>query len=320
MARVYVTRRIPEAGLEMLRRTHDVEVWPGELPPSKNEIIRGAREADALISLLSDPITSEVMDAAPRLRVIANYAVGYDNIDVAAATERAIQVTNTPDVLTETTADLAWALMLACARRLKASVRYVEEGSWKTWGPELLLGQDVWGATLGLVGLGRIGSAVARRASGFGMRVLYYTPREHQVEGADWVELETLLRESDFVSLHTPLTPRTHRLINAERLALMKRTAVLVNTARGPVVDPDALYEALSSGALFAAGLDVTDPEPLPESHRLVSLPSCLVVPHIGSASVATRSRMAVIVARNVLDVLEGKEPSTPVNRPLRGE
>lgn len=314
MARVYVTRRIPEPGLELLRRAHDVEVWPGELPPSKEEIIRAAADADALITLLSDPITPEVMDASPRLRVIANYAVGFDNIHVHAATERGIQVTNTPDVLTETTADLAWALMLACARRFKESVKYVEGDRWKTWGPEILLGQDVWGATLGLVGLGRIGRAVARRASGFGMRVLYYTPSRHAVEGAEWTHLEALLRESDFVSLHTPLTPETHQLINAERLALMKPTAVLVNTARGAVVDSRALHAALSSGTLFAAGLDVTDPEPLPSAHPLNHLPNCLVVPHIGSASVATRSRMAVMAARNVLAVLAGEPPENPVN------
>ncbi len=316
MPRVYVTRHIPQAGLDMLAPTCHLDVWPGELPPSRDELLRGIASADALLSLLTDRIDRELIAAAPRLRVIANHAVGYENIDIAAATERSILVTNTPDVLTETTADFAWALLLAAARRIPEGIQYVREGRWRTWGPELLLGPDVYGATLGLVGLGRIGAAVARRAQGFDMRVLYHTPTPHpdRAEGAQWTELDTLLTESDFVSIHTPLTPDTRGLLDARRLALMKPTAVLVNTARGPVVDTQALYEALRDHKLFAAALDVTDPEPLPADHPLLSLPNCTVVPHIASASYATRERMARMAAANILAVLGGELPPNLVN------
>lgn len=316
MGRVYVARRIPRAGLEMLEAAHEVDVWPGELPPSRDELLRGVTGADALVSLLTDRIDARVMDAAPRLRVIANYAVGYENVDVGAATERGIVVTNTPDALTETTADFAWALMLAVARRVPEGVEYVRAGRWRTWGPELLLGPDVWGATLGLVGLGRIGTAVARRAEGFGMRVLYTTraPKPDAPAGAEWRDLDALLAESDFVSLHTPLTPETRGLLDARRIRLMKRTAVLVNTARGPVVDTQALYEALRDGVIRGAGLDVTDPEPLPADHPLLALRNCAVVPHIASASYATRERMARMAAQNALAVLAGERPPNPVN------
>ncbi len=300
----------------MLAPTCHLDVWPGELPPSRDELLRGIASADALLSLLTDRIDRELIAAAPRLRVIANHAVGYENIDIAAATERGILVTNTPDVLTETTADFAWALLLAAARRIPEGIQYVREGRWRTWGPELLLGPDVYGATLGLVGLGRIGAAVARRAQGFNMRVLYHTPTPHpdRAEGAQWTELDTLLTESDFVSIHTPLTPDTRGLLDARRLALMKPTAVLVNTARGPVVDTHALYEALRDRKLFAATLDVTDPEPLPADHPLLSLPNCTVVPHIASASYATRERMARMAAANILAVLGGELPPNLVN------
>lgn len=317
MARVYVTRRIPQAGLDILERDHEVEVWQGDLPPPPDKILRGVADADALVSLLTDRITGDVIAAAPRLRVIANYAVGYENIDVDAATQRGIAVTNTPEVLTETTADLAWTLMLAVARRVVEGVEYAREGRWKTWEPLGLLGPDIWGATLGLVGLGRIGGAVARRSQGFNMRVVYYDPgpRAHPpVEGLEQVDLDRLLRESDFVSLHTPLTPETRGLMNAERLASMKPSAILVNTARGPIVDTDALYEALAAGQLWGAGLDVTDPEPLPPDHPLYTLSNCLILPHIASASIATRDRMATLAAENVIAVLGGHEPPTSVN------
>lgn len=320
MARVYVTRQIPKVGLELLTQEHDVDVWPGELPPGRDALKEGVADADALLCLLTDRIDSEVLAAAPRLRVVANHAVGYENVDVAAATERGIVVTNTPDVLTETTADFAWALMLTSARRIPEGIEYVREGRWRTWGPELLLGPDVWRATLGLVGLGRIGSAVARRARGFEMRVLYHTPNPHPEETeAEWVDLDTLLTESDFVSLHTPLTPQTRGLFDARRLSMMKRSAVLINTARGPVVDTQALYEALRDGRLFAAALDVTDPEPLPADHPLVSLPNCIVVPHIASASYATRERMARMAAENVLAVLAGEPAPNAVNADALG-
>ncbi len=315
MARVYVTRQIPQAGLDLLAREHEVEVWPGEMPPDREELLRGVASADALLCLLTDKVDSEVLEAAPSLRVVANHAVGYENVDVQSATRLGIVVTNTPDVLTETTADFAWALMLAAARRIPEGIEYVRQGRWRTWGPELLLGPDVSGATLGLVGLGRIGSAVARRARGFEMRVLYHTPRPHPEETeAEWMELDTLIAESDFLSVHTPLTPETRGLLNARRLSLMKPTAVLVNTARGPVVDTQALEDALREGRLFAAALDVTDPEPLPADHPLVSLPNCIVVPHIASASYATRARMARMAAENVLAVLSGRPAPNAVN------
>ncbi len=315
MARVYVTRQIPQAGLDLLAREHEVEVWPGEIPPDREELLRGVASADALLCLLTDKVDSEVLEAAPSLRVVANHAVGYENVDVQSATRLGIVVTNTPDVLTETTADFAWALMLAAARRIPEGIEYVRQGRWRTWGPELLLGPDVSGATLGLVGLGRIGSAVARRARGFEMRVLYHTPRPHPEETeAEWMELDTLIAESDFLSVHTPLTPETRGLLNARRLSLMKPTAVLVNTARGPVVDTQALEDALREGRLFAAALDVTDPEPLPADHPLVSLPNCIVVPHIASASYATRARMARMAAENVLAVLSGRPAPNAVN------
>ncbi|MBA2363383.1 MAG: D-glycerate dehydrogenase [Chloroflexia bacterium] len=316
MPRVYVTRQIPRAGLDLLAETCELDVWDGALPPSPEELRRGVAEADALVSLLTDPVTEQVIAAAPRLKVIANYAVGYENVDIAAANARGIVVTNTPDALTETTADFAWALMLAAARRIPEGVEFVRAGQWRTWGPELLLGPDVWGATLGLVGLGRIGSAVARRAQGFQMPVLYHTPRPHPEaqDLATWAELDDLLARADFVSIHTPLTAKTRGLIDARQLALMKPGAVLVNTARGPVVDSAALHDTLRAGEIFAAGLDVTDPEPLPADHPLLALPNCIVVPHIASASYATRERMAIMCARNALAVVGGEPAPNAVN------
>jgi lactate dehydrogenase-like 2-hydroxyacid dehydrogenase len=240
---------------------------------------------------------------------VSNYAVGYNNIDVAACTARGIPVGNTPGVLTDTTADFAFALLMAAARRVAEGSRYVMDGRWQTWGPKLLLGVDIAGATLGIVGFGRIGRAVARRARGFDMRVLYADPYAVDVdpELAEPVDLDTLLRESDFVSVHVPLTDDTRYLIDGAALAKMKRHAVLVNTARGPVVDPSALYDALSEGRIAAAGLDVTDPEPIPADHRLLSLPNCLITPHIASASITTRNKMAIIAAQNLLAGLAGR-------------
>jgi glyoxylate reductase len=258
------------------------------------------------------------MDSAPRLRVVSNMAVGYDNIDVPAATERGILVGNTPEVLTDTTADFAFALLMAAARRIGEGVDYVRAGKWQTWGPMLLMGQDVHGATLGLIGLGRIGSGVARRAQGFDMRVLYYdVVRREDLEqqmGIVYTDLDRLLAESDFVSLHAPLTPQTRHIINAETLRKMKRTAVLVNTARGPLVDANALHEALRDGTISAAALDVTDPEPIPLDDSLLTLPNCLIVPHIASASVATRGQMAELAARNLLAGLKGELLPTHLN------
>src|SRR5687767_16015803 len=287
--KVLVTRVIPDAGLEPVRAACEVDLWSDELPPPREELLRRVNGADGLLSLLTDQVDDQLLDAAgSQLKVVSNFAVGFDNFDVPALTRRRIPAGNTPGVLTETTADLAFALLMAAARRIPEGVDYVREGSWRTWGPMLLMGVDIHGATLGIVGFGRIGREMARRGRGFGMRILYHdvhpaTPEEEAALGARRVEMDDLLRESDFVSLHVNLTDETHHLIDAGALAAMKRTAVLVNTSRGPVVDPRALEEALRANEIFAAGLDVTDPEPLPADHPLVQLPNCVVVPHIAS-------------------------------------
>lgn len=316
--KVYVTRRIPEAGLNMVLEACQAKVWEGELPPPREVLMQEVRQVEGLLSLLTDEIDAELMGAAPQLRVISNYAVGFDNIDIPAATERGILVGHTPGVLTDTVADHTWALLTAVARRIVEGADYVRAGQWKTWGPLLLLGQDIYQRTLGLVGLGRIGSEVAKRARGFRMRILYSdVVRREDLErelGLIYTDLATLLRESDFVSVHTPLLPETRKLINAERLRLMKPTAILINAARGPIVDTQALYEALRDGIIGGAGLDVTDPEPLPADHPLFKLPNCVVVPHIASASVATRDEMACMAARNLLAGLRGELPPNCVN------
>ena len=323
--KVFVTRAIPDRGLELLRQACHIVVWDGELPPPREVLLERVRGVDGLLSLLTDPVDAGLMDAAgPGLSVISNYAVGYDNIDVAEATGRGIPVGNTPGVLTETTADMAFALLMAAARRVVEGAEYVRAGRWRTWGPKLLLGHDVHGATLGVIGMGRIGQAVTRRASGFDMRIVYFEPYCDPEKGpfvgvAVRCDLADLLAEADFVSLHVPLTEETHHLIDASALARMKPTAVLINTSRGPVVDSDALYEALSAGRIAYAALDVTDPEPLPAGHKLLSLPNCLVVPHIASASWATRTRMAEMAAENLLAGLRGKRLPHCVNPQVYG-
>src|SRR5215469_3606167 len=309
--RVYVSRIIPDAGLDLIRGFCDTVVWEEELPPPHDVLLRETRDADGLVSLLTDRIDGELMDACPRLRVVSNCAVGFDNIDIPAATERGVLVGNTPGVLTETTADFAFALLMAAARRIVEGMDYVRAGRWKTWGPMLLMGADIHGATLGLVGLGRIGTEMARRASGFDMRVLYYdVVRREDLEqsyGLTYAPLDELLARSDFVSIHTPLTSGTHHLMNRERFAQMKPGAILINTSRGPVVDTDALVEALRTHTLGGAALDVTEPEPLPSDHPLVSMPNCIVVPHIASASATTRGKMAEIAAHNLIAGLTGE-------------
>jgi glyoxylate reductase len=315
---VGVTREIPDAGLQPLREAATVKLWDQELPPSPDELDALLEGCDGAITLLTDRIDGPVLDRHTGLRVISNFAVGYDNIDIPAASERGVLVCNTPDVLTNATADHTWALLLAAARRIPESMAYVREGKWKTWGPRLLLGREVSEATIGIVGLGRIGKEVAKRARGFNMRVLAFDPfkdsafaRDHHVT---YVPLEQLLVESDFVTLHVTLTPDTEHLIAAAELGCMKQTAILVNASRGPVVDTDALVDALRSGSIFGAALDVTDPEPLPADHPLVNMTNCIVVPHTASATVQTRDRMAELAAQNLLTGLRGERPPAAVN------
>lgn len=309
--RVFVTRIIPEKGQELVAEFCDAEIWQEETPPSRETLLERVRGVDGLLCLLTDRIDGEVMDAAgPGLKVISNHAVGVDNIDLPAATARRIPVGNTPGILTDATADFAFALLMAAARRVVEGERYVRAGRWKTWGPSLLLGVDVSGATLGILGFGRIGQALARRASGFEMRILYHDPlpviQDPSVPAAP-VDFETLLRQSDFVSLHTPLTSQTHHLIDSRALALMKPNAVLINTARGPVVDPQALYQALKERRIFAAALDVTEPEPIPMDSPLLELDNLIIVPHIASASRSTREKMATMAAENLIAGLKGQ-------------
>ncbi|MBA2314660.1 MAG: D-glycerate dehydrogenase [Chloroflexi bacterium] len=311
---------LPDEGIRPILEATDATVWDGDLPPPRDELLRAVEGCDGVMTLLTDRVDAELLDCAgPGLKVVSNYAVGFDNVDVAECTRRGIPVGNTPGVLTETTADLAWTLLMAAARRIVEGADYVRAGKWKTWGPLLLLGPDVHGATLGIVGFGRIGQAVARRAQGFAMTVLYHDPNRLPDEvtqplGATYVELDELLARSDFVSLHVNLTDDTRHLINAQRLALMKPTAVLVNTARGPVVDTRALDAALRDGVIWAAALDVTDPEPIPADDPLLGHERCLVVPHIASASNATRAKMAEMAALNLLAGVRGERLPTSVN------
>jgi len=319
-----VTRQIPSEGLELIREYYDVEVWDRYTPPPREVLLEKIRHVDALVTLLTDRIDREVLDNAPRLRIIAQYAVGYDNIDVDYATQRGVYVTNTPGVLTDATADLTWALLLAAARRIVEADRFVRSGEWwrtgTGWHPLMMLGYQVSGKTIGIIGMGRIGQAVARRAKGFGMRILYYQrhrlPEELERElGAQYVDLETLLRESDFVTIHVPLTKETYHMIGERELRLMKPTAILVNTARGAVVDEQALIRALRERWIAAAALDVFTQEPLPPDHPLTKLDNVVLAPHIGSATYETRSAMARLVAENLIAFYRGEVPPTLVNR-----
>ena len=298
----------------------DATVWPGELPPSRDQLLASVAGCHGILTLLTDRVDEALLDAAgPQLRVVSNFAVGFDNVDVVACTARGVRVGNTPGVLTETTADLAFALLLAAARRLPEAMANVREGRWRTWDPLLLLGAEVHGATIGIVGLGRIGQAVARRAAGFGMRVVYHgrtrAPGDLEASlGATYVPMPELLASSDFVTLHVSLNDQTRGLIGSDELRAMRRTAILVNTSRGPVVDTAALVEALRAGTIAGAALDVTDPEPLPADHPLLGLDACLVVPHVASATRATRDRMATMAADNLLAGVRGQPLPTPVN------
>lgn len=313
--KVLVTREIPEAGLRLLE-DFDVTVL-SEAPPGRDELLEAVRGAAGILSVLTENIDAEVMDAAGEsLKVVANMAVGYDNVDLEAAGQRGVVVTNTPEVLNETTADTAFMLLLAAARRLGEGERLLRSGGWDAWGPMQLTGPDVWGKKLGVLGFGRIGRAVARRASGFGMEVLYHDQyRDESAEeelGARYLGLDDLLREADFVSVHTPLTPETTRLIGDRELALMQPSAVLVNTSRGPVIDEAALADALAERRIFAAGLDVYEEEPKVHP-KLLELENVVLAPHIGSASIETRDEMATLAAENIVAVLRGERPKNPV-------
>jgi len=317
MDKVFITRKIPEEGLKILRENCEIKVWEEDNPPSKEVLLKEIKEVHGILSLLTDPIDAEVLEAAENLKVISNYAVGFDNIDIEKAKEKGIVVTNTPGVLTEATADLAFALLLSAARTLIPADSFTRQGKWKSWGPKLFLGQEVYGKTLGIIGAGRIGSAVAKRAKGFDMEILYYSrsakPRLEREVGAKKVEFDELLQESDFISIHTPLTPQTENLIGPREFRLMKKTAVLVNTARGPIVNQEALLEALENKGIFAAGLDVFKEEPIDGNDPLLKSSRIVVAPHIGSATFAARGEMARMAAQDLLAVLGGKKPKNPV-------
>lgn len=317
--RVFVTRIIPEKGLNIVLENCDAQVWPQELPPDREALLAGVRGVDGLLCLLTDRIDGEVMDAAgPGLKVISNHAVGVDNVAVAEATRRGIPVGNTPGILTDSTADMAFGLLMAAARRIVEGHNCIPAGKWKTWGPSFMLGVDVYRATLGIVGFGRIGKAVARRAAGFEMKVLYYDPSVggagETIPAALPVDLDTLLAEADFVSIHTPLTADTRGMFGAQLFDKMKPSAILINTARGPIVDQQALYTALKERRIAGAALDVTDPEPLPPDSRLLTLDNLIITPHIASATQATRNKMATMAAENLVAGLRGERLPYCVN------
>lgn len=317
--RVYITRKIHPEAVRIVEGVAEVRSWEREeIPVPRDVLLREVQGLDGLLSLLTDRVDDEVMAAAPRLKAVSNLAVGFDNIDIPAATRRGIVVTNTPEVLTETVADFAFCLLLAASRRLVEADAYARAGKWKTWALMLFAGQDLYRATLGLIGLGRIGSAVARRAKGFEMRIIYYDPyRRQDLEqqlGIEYREMNEVLREADFLSVHVPLMESTRHLISGAQFRLMKKTAVFVNTSRGPVVDQRALTEALQARQIFAAGLDVFEHEPVPDDEPLLKLDNIIVAPHIASASVPTRIRMATLAAENLVAVLQGQKPPNPVN------
>ncbi|MDZ7291933.1 MAG: D-glycerate dehydrogenase [candidate division KSB1 bacterium] len=323
--KIYITQPIPQSGLEVLRRAFsDFQINPEDRILTKQELLKKAKGADALLTLLTDKIDAEIMDeAGPQLKIVANMAVGFDNIDVAAATQRGILVSNTPGVLTDATADHAWALLFAIARRIPESERFLRSGKFKGWGPLLFLGADLTGRTLGIIGAGRIGYAMAIKSRGFNMRVLYTNDspnlRLEQEIGAHRVSLEKLLRESDFISIHVPLLPGTRHLINASSLRLMKKTAYLINTSRGPVVDEAALAEALKNGVIAGAGLDVFENEPAVHP-ELLKLDNVVLTPHTASATIETRTKMATMAAENLIAGLTGQQPPNLVNLEVWGK
>jgi glyoxylate reductase len=313
---IYVTHTMPEIAIKRLAEVFETRIHDEPSPPDKDEICTNIADADAILCLLTDTMDKEVIDKAGKLKVISNYAVGFNNIDVKYATQKGIIVCNTPGVLTETTADLTWALILACSRRIVESDRFVREGKFTGWEPTLFLGQDVFGKTLGIIGFGRIGQAVAKRAMGFGMRVIvaqHDTRSSNQITEYEPVTLDYLCRNADYISLHVPLTEHTHHLIGENELSAMKSTAVIINTSRGQIIDEKALIVALRERRIFAAGLDVYEKEPnIPPD--LLSLPNVVLLPHIGSASVETRTKMALLAAENAIAVIEGRQPPAGVN------
>ena len=315
---VYIARKLPDAAVKIVAEACEYRMWEQEAEPVPRAILlRELANAEGLLALLTERIDQELLDAAPKLRIFANMAVGYDNVDPKALRERKVMLTNTPDVLTETTADLAWALLMAAGRRIVEGHTTIRSGGWTTWSPMFMVGQDIHGATLGIVGAGRIGSALARRAQGFGMKLIYHNRRPaaelEQQTGAQYRDLEGLLREADYVVVLVPLNAETRGMFGAEQFALMKETAVFVNVSRGPVVREQDLYAALKQGRPWAAGLDVFEREPIGADHPLLSLPNVVALPHIGSASVATRTRMATLAAENLAAVMRGQPPLTPV-------
>ncbi|KYH36886.1 MAG: glyoxylate reductase [Candidatus Bathyarchaeota archaeon B23] len=322
--KVFVTRRLFDEAINLIEEYADVEVFESEEEPAPYELIlEKVREIDGLLCLLTDKIDTRIIEGGERLKVVSNYAVGYDNIDVETATKKGIYVTNTPGVLTETTADLAWAILMAIARRVAEADRYVRGGKWvHAWGPKMMLGIDVHSKTLGIVGLGRIGSAVARRAKGFNMKVIYYDIfRREDLEkelGLEFKPLDELLSKADFITLHVPLTKDTYHLIGEREFSLMKRTAFLINTSRGAVVDEKALYKALKGRRITGAALDVFEKEPIDPDNPLLELDNVVLTPHIGSASIETRKKMAMMAAENLVSVLRGEEPPNLVNPEVR--
>lgn len=318
--KVFVARKMAQEALDMIADATEMELWEDELPPPHDVLLNKVKDIDGLLSLLTDKVDAELMDAAPRLKIVSNMAVGFDNINVPEATKRGILVGNTPGVLTETTADFAWALIMATGRRVAEGDRWTKSGKWKTWGPMILLGYDIHHATLGIVGCGRIGLEIAKRAKGFDMKIMYYDtvrrkPEEEKEYGLEYVsKLHDLLSRADFVTVHVPLMAETRHLISTAEFAAMKPTAVFVNSSRGPVVDQKALYEALKSGQIFAAGLDVTEVEPIPMDEPLLTLDNITIAPHIASASVATRTKMATMAAANLIAGLKGEMPPNCVN------
>ncbi len=318
---VYVTRLLPGGAIEFLKHHASVRVWRGEEPPPEDELVEQSARSDGLLSLLTDRIDANLISASRRLAVVSNMATGFDNVDVVAASNHNVLVTRTPGILSETTAEFAIALMFAASRRIVEADRMVRDGRWKTWGPNVLLGVDLAHSTLGIIGLGGVGEAVARRARGLGMRVIYYSrTRKRALEKelrVTYCSFSSLLEKADFVSLHTPLTDETLHLIGKAEFELMKPSAVLINTARGPLVNQSALYAALNRGRIAAAAIDVSNPEPIAPDDPLLKLDNAIITPHIASASIATRSRMAMLAAENLVQALQGKLPKHTVNREI---